>query len=380
MALANNNENYMPPASTRRMAEDLSLLPIWYAEPGSAVLASSSYNTDFLEEMKRLFSLSVQLVTEPEFLCYHEEIQPIPWGWNPALCKGLLKKGILEDKLPADKRLRALRILSSRKAVDKVLDLFKEDNLCCGASYYLPDLFSCEEFVMKTNPCVLKAPWSGSGRGLMWCKGDFNKWVSGWCENILKEQDGVVGEPVYHKVKDFAMEFYSAGSGKVFFVGYSSFTTNAKGAYVGSLLASSEYIEKGLMNYVPLLKLIRIRETLQKYLTNIFSRHYTGYFGVDMMICKDEEAKSYLIHPCVEINLRMNMGVVARIFHDNFMEHDSIGTFTIKYSSSYDELLEYHNQKIKDYPLTVNNKMLISGYLPLVPVTPKSRYVAHILI
>ena len=44
MALGNNEENYMAPATIRRMAEDLALLPIWYAQPGSGVLASSAYN------------------------------------------------------------------------------------------------------------------------------------------------------------------------------------------------------------------------------------------------------------------------------------------------------------------------------------------------
>ena len=32
MALGNNEENYMAPATIRRMAEDLALLPIWYAQ------------------------------------------------------------------------------------------------------------------------------------------------------------------------------------------------------------------------------------------------------------------------------------------------------------------------------------------------------------
>ena len=33
MALANNEENYMAPASACRMAQDLALLPVWYANP-----------------------------------------------------------------------------------------------------------------------------------------------------------------------------------------------------------------------------------------------------------------------------------------------------------------------------------------------------------
>ena len=44
LALASGETNYMAPASARRMASELALLPMWYVEEGSAVLASSAYN------------------------------------------------------------------------------------------------------------------------------------------------------------------------------------------------------------------------------------------------------------------------------------------------------------------------------------------------
>ena len=46
MALANNEENYIAPASARRMAQDLAIIPIWYAQPGRAELAQSANNAD----------------------------------------------------------------------------------------------------------------------------------------------------------------------------------------------------------------------------------------------------------------------------------------------------------------------------------------------
>ena len=57
MALGNNEENYMAPATIRRMAEDLALLPIWYARPGSGVLApsdrkSTRLNSSHIEESR----------------------------------------------------------------------------------------------------------------------------------------------------------------------------------------------------------------------------------------------------------------------------------------------------------------------------------------
>ena len=49
LALANNEANYIAPASARRMAQDMALLPIWYAAPGSAVLAAFRLQCGFLE-------------------------------------------------------------------------------------------------------------------------------------------------------------------------------------------------------------------------------------------------------------------------------------------------------------------------------------------
>ena len=66
LALASGEINYMPPASARQMATELALLPVWYAEEGSAVLAPSAYNLDYLKRMQQLLGLSVHLMTEPE--------------------------------------------------------------------------------------------------------------------------------------------------------------------------------------------------------------------------------------------------------------------------------------------------------------------------
>ena len=66
MALASGETNYMAPASARQMASDLALLPMWYADAGSAVLAPSAYNADFLKTKSELLSMDVALLTEPE--------------------------------------------------------------------------------------------------------------------------------------------------------------------------------------------------------------------------------------------------------------------------------------------------------------------------
>ena len=86
LALASGEMNYMPPASARRMASELALLPVWYAERGSAVLASSAYNLDYLKRMQELLDIPVYLMTEPE-LAAEPALDIRPWGWDAALRK-----------------------------------------------------------------------------------------------------------------------------------------------------------------------------------------------------------------------------------------------------------------------------------------------------
>ena len=96
-----------------------------------------------------------------------------------------------------------------------------------------------------------------------------------------------------------------------------------------------------------------------------------GYLGVDMMICRQEGGREYVVHPCVEINMRMNMGVVARLFYDNYVAPGRMGYFNIEYFPDNETLRVQHERDMKDYPLVIEGGRLVSGYLPLVPVTAR---------
>ena len=161
------------------------------------------------------------------------------------------------------------------------------------------------------------------------------------------------------------------------FAGYSLFSTNERGAYIGNLLASDSRIEEIITQNFPVDELMLIRETLRTELTAIYGSTYVGYLGVDMMICRQENGREYVIHPCVEINMRMNMGVVARLFYDNYVAPGRMGYFNIEYFPDNETLRVQHERNMKDYPLVIEGGRLVSGYLPLVPVTAKSCYRAY---
>lgn len=380
LALASGDVNYMPPASARKMAADLALLPVWYASPGSAVLAPSAYNFDFLCEMQQHLSLPVELMTEPE-VASEENLQPMPWGWNPALRKRLQRLGVPESELPVLSQLEKLRVLSHRSRAVELLPRLQLDEFFCGESFYLTVPEEWQQFVERHSSCLLKAPLSGSGKGLNWCKGVFTPFIAGWCKRAAALQDGVVAEPIYDKVADFAMEFYSDGRGKVAFVGYSVFSTNGSGAYEGNLLLPDEEIERRLSVYVCKEAFSKLRYQLEEELSVCFGFGYSGYLGVDMMICRFSSTEvEYRIHPCVEVNLRMNMGVVAHLIHKKYIASGSTGRFSITYHPIFGEALQMHEKMKADFPLQIKDGRVVDGYMPLTPVTNKSVYRAWICV
>lgn len=387
MSLGNNEENYMAPATIRQMAEDLAVLPVWYAQSGSSVLAPSAYNADFLHRMQRLFPLEVRLMTEPE-LSDHAEVQVLPWGWSPALRRRMLRGGVSEKALPASDALRMYRCLSARSNVLALRARFQSEGMeeVCGTDGCLvqegdTSASALPEIIRRYEEgCVCKSLWSSSGKGLCWCRCGFTKHVSDWCNRALKTDGAFLIEPILDKVGDFAMEFYSDGRGKVRFAGYSHFVTDDKGAYRGNLLVSDEQVEAWLCRYVSVETVVRLRSKMRQELETLYGNSYEGFLGVDMMVCRRKGGKAYAINPHVEINLRMNMGVVSHIFCERFMAPGRKGLFSIDYFPTNEALQERHARDVQEHPLCVEQGRVVSGYLPLVPVTPRSRYRAFVKV
>ena len=381
LALASGETNYMAPASARQMAAELALLPMWYAEEGSAVLAPSAYNLDYLKRMQELLGLSVHLMTEPE-LASEADLDIRPWGWDAALRKRLSGLGGSEVLLPSMWQLNAWREYSHRSKAVALLPELQLNEYFCGESYYLKTPEEWKAFVEGRECCLLKAPLSGSGKGLNWCKGIFTPLISGWCTRVAASQGGVIAEPIYNKVEDFAMEFYSDGAGEVTFAGYSLFHTGKSGMYEGNCLLSNEAIWKQLSQYVPSEIMTDLENCLKYRLSALVGTVYKGYLGVDMMVCRfpEDEKPVFRIHPCVEINLRMNMGVIARFLYDRYVHPGSTGRFMIDYHPSEGEALKEHERMSATYPLEIREGRVYSGYLPLVPVHRRSCYRAWILV
>lgn len=377
LALAHFNAHYTPPASAVKMAADLAMLPLWYAPDGSKIVAEGPLNNYFSEFIKKRFAINVSTISFSEISKFPEEII-VPWGWNPALRRKLREVGISQERLPSDEALIRLRKYSGRQyAVKMLYELKRESEIFCGESYFfstLEELFQ----LLDSQPgnYVLKIPNSGSGKGLIWVLDRITDKQTDWCRRVVRTQGGIVAEPVLTKTIDFAMEFFIE-NGRARFVGYSLFRSAASGAYHGNELMSDEAIENILSKYVPGILLRQLRQLLIKKLIRFFP-DYRGCAGVDMMICETE--KGYRIQPCVEINMRMNMGMVAHIFHNRVVNRGSTGRFVVDFFKKQGSALAFHRQMEKDRPLLIEKGKIRRGYLPLTPTSEQTSYAAWVVI
>lgn len=263
----------------------------------------------------------------------------VSWGWNAVLKRRLKEQGWNGEELPSEDQLQFIRENSRREVAVEMLEhlwnIFGSDSLVT-ASYRTIALSmrEIEAFLAQHNRIVLKAPLSGSGKGIRFITGELMETDRGWCRNILQRQGALIVEQRLHVVQEFAMLFEcvpagsNASAGKVEFRGYSLFYAS-NGAYKGNILASNEHIEKILTQYVPVELLHKVQEGIATHLQKKLSGRYQGFVGVDQFICRDTgNTEKCTLNPAVEINLRMTMGLVARNIYDKFKTELQLGNGT----------------------------------------------------
>ena len=373
LALADGGFSYCPPPAAMRIATELASLPLWYAGCDS-VVALPDEHIGFRNAMATMFALPAAYTPS-----IRQSITFLaPWGWSAQMRHRFKAMGFDKDLLPSDTGIQRMRNLSSRVLTIDVLTALREVAIDTPPlPQYLCNLDDAVAFVNAHERCVVKAPWSGSGKGIMWGLGSAEEPMVHFCKGVIRRQGGVVCEHFLNVIQEFAMEFYFDGAG-VEFVGYSLFTAE-NGAYAGNILAPDSEIESRLSQYIPVENLHNVKNAL----CDIMQRHlvgsgYCGYFGVDMMLY--DNGGGYRLNPCMEVNLRMNMGVVSRLFYDRFVDGGSRGVYRVSFFKQQGEAWDFHRQMQEEHLLRVENGRVIEGYMNLVPVTPDNRYIAYVII
>lgn len=386
LALANGDAHYLAPRNIREMAHDLAPLMDYLA-----------WDT--------------------------------PWGWDAAIVNYLHKSGIPRQELPNDAMLAALRTHSERITAHHLLQqMLPLSGHLTGESYVCRSLDDIKAYATQHSHLLLKAPLSGSGKGLRHL--NFNdddnkndnenyptsrrstsaltlslKKVESWCDALIRRHGYLTAEPYYDKVQDFAMEFIVA-DGQCHFIGYSLFTTDDHGRYDSNLLLSDADIEARLSEYIPHSVLHDVRYFVEGHTGLIVpaewdTSRFPITFGIDMMIVNDRGQQStvdgqhpirpdgnsqlrthnsqFKLHPCVEINLRMNMGIIAHEVRRHLMAPEATGIYRLALFADHKALAAFDEEQRALYPALYRDGLLVQGYHPLTSTEGNTRHLAYII-
>ena len=388
-----------------------------------------------------------------------------PWGWDAAIVNYLHKSGIPRQELPTDAMLAALRTRSERITAHHLLQqMLPLSGHLTGESYVCRSLDDIKAYATQHSHLLLKAPLSGSGKGLRHL--NFNdddnkndnenyptsrrstsaltlslKKVESWCDALIRRHGYLTAEPYYDKVQDFAMEFIVA-DGQCHFIGYSLFTTDDHGRYDSNLLLSDADIEARLSEYIPHSVLHDVRQFVEGHTGLIVpaewdTSRFPITFGIDMMIVNDRGQQStvdgqhpirpdgnsqlriqysaaqreqsqaswtsqvlrqvlnyaeparnlyaehynseFKLHPCVEINLRCNMGIVAHEVRRHLMAPEATGIYRLALFPYHAALQAFDEEQRSLYPALYRDGLLVQGYCPLTSTEGNTRHLAYII-
>lgn len=326
IALATNVRRFTAPHAARQLRSDLGFLPALWADDGDIVLVDDVETAVRRSRHLKPYVAEVLFVTTDDLLRmrrqnrgFQESFDVCPWGWDWGLVETLVKARIPRfSQITTMKRfLSGIRRVSSRQwAAEELLKPLRESLPfeTVGEAKYIDDANDLS--FSEGRPVVWKAPWSSSGRGIRYIhdRQQFERNLS-WARRVIAQQKGILVEPYYQKVCDFAMEFEAMTDWsrapfvhEVVYKGLSLFTTK-NGAYTGNIIATERAKRKILSKYVPENVFEILKNKIVELLKPVAEDIYTGPFGVDMMIVID--GGKLAVHPCVELNLRCTMGHVA---------------------------------------------------------------------
>lgn len=356
LALALGKAQYTPPPNAQHLHNAGALLPIWFCEEGDQIIANPSH-CNWLNQQKSLFNIGGTISAANSI---PDITKCSPWGWSFNARKQFIDTGISQTILPNDQQLNKIRELSHRRTSieinEKINELLSLPRSTSPIEATNVDMVV--EYARKHQSIFLKSPWSSSGRGVINTDKINESELIRRAQGIINRQGSVMCEKSLNKIHDFAMLFYCSGKSTEF-RGFSSFFNSVCGAYSGNVIGSQDYILKTITKHINPDILHHIANELSIVLTSIITPHYVGYLGVDMMIYYQNG--KLLIAPCIELNLRMTMGVIAMLLGNKHLAKDSHGVMCVEYAP------HSSNTQLNKQGATIIDKKIKSGTISLIP-------------
>ncbi|MBK6283064.1 MAG: hypothetical protein IPF54_10750 [Draconibacterium sp.] len=391
-AVANQNANWQPNRILQKMESDLSSLSMFFGSKNDFVLVDTLPSPEFIASLKQL------KIDIPNFVLKNESLQNqqfinspknklLPWGWSPASHKFLapLKKSCssefqhspvlnwLPEHREITSRKFALEVLTQLQVTVKnvfILPAEKKPKICTTQNDF-------EDAIKLWEKVMIKAPWSSSGRGLQpITKAPVHPKVWEKVLGIVKEQGYALVEPLLKKALDLALLF-EIKKGKVEHLGNSYFYTNSKGQYEGNYLNGfPDTIDKAILDFADFM-VGEIRQPLINAIENSkMATFYEGYFGVDTLVYFDKNKLK--INPCLEINVRYTMGLLA-LRLEKLISKNKKGIFST-YFIPGKTFSDFKNEMEVQHPLKIVDNKIESGFFILTEARTDSLFGAYILV
>lgn len=384
MAVANGSFSYQPPLLLKEMERELAILPFVFCSPDDFVLTETRPSENFLQVLKNSgFKL-------PRFCNFKElEAMPddtfdkiIPWGWSPAThfyLKKLKEKCSAEFKTSPvfhwnDQHKMLYERSTSKEFLTDILSRLKYNWLISDelTGHIILNFDELESLLKEHGQLVVKAPLSSSGRGIQMIRNpELDNARKQWISGILKQQKYLIAEPLLDKIIDFSFQFKILAENRIEYLGLSFFETNSNGQYLKTLINAdvSQIQDKTISE-----NLKSVADTILSVLSSsVYSKLYQGYLGVDAMIFRYEN--KLMLHPCVEVNCRANMGILSK-FIENNVHVESRGMFELFYGAP-GQFISKMSEQTKLNPIVLADGKIISGVIPLTEGNQKTKFGAY---
>ncbi len=362
-ALANNGKHFVPPLSAVKFAQDCAPFLRYLINPDDIIFQPYQDNERFLS--------ATGLAGRPMKV---EGIRP--WGWDALVLQQLRSEGFCHD-VAWDGYVHQVHALAHRRTAGKAIAYLQQT---LPADFHMPmpaqeitSVQEAEDFIRQYQDVLFKSPYSGNGRGHLYAHGKCSPTLARQLTGVIRRQGSVMAEPMYHLIQDFAMEFLCDDS-QTRFAGYSLFETQHYG-YGHNVLCSDKQIEETLEQWVDHKQLEMVKEALVQFINKHIAPSYSGFLGVDMCIFEDKEIR---LHPMIEINLRMTMGMVAHLLYERHLHPQATGTLHLVYRNKGLEPLIHEMEK--KHPWVMEDGLWRAGFKVLHPVDPETQYAICVLL
>ncbi len=388
MAVANGSFSYQPPLLLQQMESDLATLLMFFGDSEDIIIADNKPSMKFLDTLSSVgFEIPpFHRLSETEAFPDNSMEVIYPWGWSPAahfILKNLKEKCGQKFKSQPNyewtnthqllyERSTALRFLQDllvNTRTNKFVELHQTGKI-------IQSISEIENLLTINNPLVLKAPMSSSGRGVQIIrKSLLNNSNKQWLSGMLKQQKYLIAEPYIDKISDLSFQFRINSEQDIDFLGTSFFETNSNGQYQCTLLNpvfSNLFL--GREQEFHELCDFTCQQLLDALKNSIYAKLHRGFLGIDAMIFwKNGSLK---IQPCVEVNCRMNMGILA-LHIQNRIHPEASGKFELIYDKN--GILPLYKQKTKEnHDPGFQDGELCEGFLPLTEANGQSKFGAYI--